>query len=214
LRIIYIEEKISAQTHVEGVDADEFDLLQCDSCKRSFNAKTLEKHAKVCVKVFQQKRKAFDTRERRWDHVDPLERPTQSKEGVGAKKRKPNWRDKSDAFRAAISCARQTSPTGSTVKTAQDNKVYHTSVGGSKKKRLVDAERRLEAAQEECGDIQKCPHCQRKFNTDAAERHIPICMKTFGSKGRLMKGGGNLAASKTSVKAPTQTSSVRALSQG
>ena len=27
-------------------------LIQCDTCERKFNAKALEKHSKICVKVF------------------------------------------------------------------------------------------------------------------------------------------------------------------
>jgi len=40
-------------------------LIQCDTCERKFNAKALEKHSKICVKVFQTKRKAFDVAEQR-----------------------------------------------------------------------------------------------------------------------------------------------------
>jgi len=40
-------------------------LIQCGTCERKFNAKALERHAKICVKVFQTKRAAFDVAEQR-----------------------------------------------------------------------------------------------------------------------------------------------------
>ena len=39
--------------------------MQCSTCERKFNAKALERHSKICVKVFQTKRKAFDVTEMR-----------------------------------------------------------------------------------------------------------------------------------------------------
>ena len=35
-------------------------LLECHSCGRKFNPVTLAKHAKICQKVFMQKRKKFE----------------------------------------------------------------------------------------------------------------------------------------------------------
>ena len=40
-------------------------LIQCSTCERKFNQKALERHEKICVKVFQQKRKAFNVAEQR-----------------------------------------------------------------------------------------------------------------------------------------------------
>lgn len=40
-------------------------LVQCSTCDRKFNQKALERHSKICVKVFQTKRKAFDVTEAR-----------------------------------------------------------------------------------------------------------------------------------------------------
>jgi len=36
--------------------------VQCPTCDRSFNGKALARHEKICVKVFQEKRKAFDVK--------------------------------------------------------------------------------------------------------------------------------------------------------
>lgn len=192
-----LEAKIAAQSEMYGEAPPPTSLTPCDSCGRKFNEKALEKHMKVCKKVFVDKRKAFDVGERRWDHVDSNERPKvgaeptkeeKAKEEL-AKKKKAAWRNKSEAFRAAITCARATDdPSGPSEKSEEN------------KKRLEEAEKKLEAEREESGEIVRCPHCDRKFNADAGKRHIPICQKTFANKGTLKKGGGT-QASKTVPKA-------------
>lgn len=40
----------------------------------------------------------------------------------------------------------------------------------------------------------QCPHCERRFNETAAERHIPFCKNTKGKPTRLAKGGGITAS--------------------
>lgn len=41
------------------------ELEQCDSCGRSFNPVAMAKHAKICHKVFVEKRKEFNIQEHR-----------------------------------------------------------------------------------------------------------------------------------------------------
>ena len=41
------------------------DLLECDSCGRSFNPVAMSKHSKICQKVFVEKRKKFNVEEQR-----------------------------------------------------------------------------------------------------------------------------------------------------
>lgn len=36
--------------------------IECSSCGRKFKEEALEKHAKICKKVFVQKRKKFDSK--------------------------------------------------------------------------------------------------------------------------------------------------------
>ena len=47
--------EFGAQAEVQQPEAGA-QLIQCDTCERKFNAKALEKHGKICVKVFQTKR--------------------------------------------------------------------------------------------------------------------------------------------------------------
>lgn len=46
-------------------------LEQCELCGRSFNASALERHMKVCNKVFGSKRKPMDTKKQRLKGVVP-----------------------------------------------------------------------------------------------------------------------------------------------
>ena len=38
-----------------------------------------------------------------------------------------------------------------------------------------------------------CPHCNRKFNQKAAERHIPQCQSIKAKPATLKKGSGKMA---------------------
>merc|ERR1719476_118320 len=54
-----------------------------------------------------------------------------------------------------------------------------------------------EAVHQPDGDMICCENCGRTFNKEAGERHMKICVKTFGSKpggSRLTKGGGSTVA--------------------
>ena len=45
-----------------------------------------------------------------------------------------------------------------------------------------------------------CPHCSRRFNEKAAERHIPLCTSIKAKPTKLSKGGGLGASAGVSVK--------------
>jgi hypothetical protein len=93
-----------------------------EGCGRSFKQDTLEKHARICKKVFQSKRKKFDVSKQRLDaeqikatnehdaggggggefgaakgKIKPGEKPINTKHS-----NKPNWKKQSEAFRAAM----------------------------------------------------------------------------------------------------------------
>lgn len=72
----------------------------------------------------------------------------------------------------------------------------------------VNAGRKLKAAQEagmplpppeptsdEVDDRVPCPHCGRRFNAMAAERHIPKCSSIMAKPKTLTRGGGGQAVS-------------------
>lgn len=51
------------RTHIKEYRSDE--LVECGECGRRFNPDSIEKHEGICRKVFQEKRKKFNTQEQR-----------------------------------------------------------------------------------------------------------------------------------------------------
>lgn len=155
-------------------DADaEMEVFPCSTCGRSFNGLALKRHSKICNKVFVQKRKAFNIEEKRKaegaDGVVPKNQETN-----GAKSGKPvnKWRMKSEAFRQAVKQSQL-------IKAAEQGKGEMPA---------------FQRTPDELDDRTQCPHCLRKFNFDAAERHIPKCKdqkaKPFIRVGRSVNSVG------------------------
>jgi hypothetical protein len=183
-----------------GPPADGGPKVPCAHCGRTFNPQSYQRHAKICEKVFIRKRKTFDSAKMRIEgnpdlkeFVDhggadvpnaragskkgakpALERKLSSKEHAatttaatpGAK-----WRHQSDAFRAALRSARETTeavasgaPLPPPIASAPDP------------------------------SMKQCPHCSRRFNANAAERHIPVCQGIRAKPAALRRGGGGNAS--------------------
>lgn len=153
-------------------DAEEYDEMQlypCNVCGRSFNGEALKKHAKVCKKVFVNKRKEFNIKAFRAPEDALQFQQTAGKERGRDRPEKSSkdnkWRLKSQAFREAIrqsQCIKQ----------------------------AMDGKREMPAFQPtpvELDDRTQCPHCSRRFNSEAAERHIPKCQDIKAKPTRLMR---------------------------
>ena len=123
-----------------------------------FNEKALAKHSKICKKVFQTKRKAFDAQEVRLKRVEAGGGSVASeiKENIRKNKReelkkakepkKPaKWKAESNRLRTAMAESRA----------------------------CAEAERKVSS--EPVDYRTPCPHCGRSFNEQAAARHIPKC---------------------------------------
>ncbi|CAD8123513.1 unnamed protein product [Paramecium sonneborni] len=131
---------------------DDADLQECpEGCGRRFKENALDKHIKVCKKVFQSKRKEFNSKAHRqvYQEQAKLEKQGQVKDKIIEKKKQvaqngdPKWKKQSEAFRQMINAAKS---------------------GGT-----VDIQPQ--------DDLVECPACGRKFSEQAAERHIPGCKK-------------------------------------
>lgn len=179
-----------------SMDADMLDdggpLVPCPDCGRKFKEESLEKHTRICKKVFQQKRKQFNSAANRLGEFDNANALIENaskivKEKEVPKKDKPGkvpkWKAESLAFRQAILAAKGA---GGDAEAQQKADELQQELGAIK-----------EAAGGEVDpDMLKCPHCGRTFNKEAGERHVKICQKTFGGKpggGRLVKGSGTAA---------------------
>merc|ERR1712154_377891 len=143
-------------SELEGVNEDiEHQRIECRGCGRKFIQSALERHAKICKKVFQSKRKKFN--------IERVGKDAKSAQGSGGcdeyklqkmrKKKKQSWKAKSSMLRDAI---RASKGYDEAVKSGQpvSNIPYQSST---------------------FDDRVECPHCNRRFNEQAAERHIPKC---------------------------------------
>ncbi|XP_052756449.1 zinc finger C2HC domain-containing protein 1C isoform X3 [Galleria mellonella] len=142
----------------------------CTVCGRRFAPDRLAKHQEICKKAHAKKRKPFDVLKHRLAGTDAenykgteaepfinklrksqVNPPTTK---VSNKSLNSNWRQKHEEFIQAIRAAKQVQA--------------HLNAGG----KLSDLP---PPPPSENPDYIQCPHCSRRFNQAAAERHIPKC---------------------------------------
>ncbi|XP_037549742.1 zinc finger C2HC domain-containing protein 1A [Nematolebias whitei] len=138
------------------------DLSQCNTCKRWFFPKVLEKHSKICQKSTVKRRKVFDSSRQRAEGTDistlkPIKPKSQSSaasEKAEPPKKSSNWRKKHEDFIATIRAAKvltQVIKEGGPLPPPPPP-TYDP-------------------------DYIQCPYCQRRFNESAADRHIKFCQE-------------------------------------
>lgn len=140
--------------NIDNDQSEQIALVQCQICGRKFAADRLEKHQKICKKATTKKRKVFDTSKHRNQGTDNEKYAEIAKNQTSSKPKKTNWRIHHNNFIQSIKAA----------KTME----AHIASGG----KLSDLP---PPPPTENPDYVQCPHCQRKFNQTAAERHIPKC---------------------------------------
>lgn len=211
-RLDYME--LSASTGGAGVEGpDDGPLEQCPKCGRSFAPQSLKKHEKVCDKVFSSRRKRFDTSKRRVpgeaiqarrteEHVTRQKErtpgrsqgnlksahastSTREEQPVQPANSKPKWKQRSEAFRQVLRQMRETN--------AQESKSKgRPSSSTSRERGKVKAPTPPPAHSPtmEDPDRRECPHCGRKFNEQAFERHVEHCKNARARPTTLKKGAG------------------------
>lgn len=97
----------------EGESANQpVTLHMCPDCGRKFNEQALSKHIRVCQKVFQKKRKIFDSKQARQvegQHQIPGSAAPRGHNAAIPKtavSRKAKWKAQSEQFRAAMRACR------------------------------------------------------------------------------------------------------------
>ncbi|KAJ8674022.1 hypothetical protein QAD02_005284 [Eretmocerus hayati] len=149
----------------EGSKKNDDSLSTCKTCNRRFNIDRITLHEQICSKTAQKKRKQFDAVIHRVKGTELeafVQKPAskskvQSKSVQKPEQPKPptsNWRRKHEDFINAIRSAKQMQA--------------HIAAGG----KLSDLP---PPPPSDTSDYVQCPHCSRKFNQGAAERHIPKC---------------------------------------
>uniref|UniRef100_A0A3Q2NV59 Zinc finger C2HC domain-containing protein 1A n=1 Tax=Fundulus heteroclitus TaxID=8078 RepID=A0A3Q2NV59_FUNHE len=138
------------------------ELSQCKICKRFFFPKVLAKHGKICQKTATKRRKVFDSSRQRAEGTDistlkPIKPKSQSSAAshkAEPPKKPSNWRKKHEDFIATIRAAK------AATQVVKDGGPLPPPPPPS-----YDP------------DYIQCPYCQRRFNENAADRHIKFCQE-------------------------------------
>ncbi|XP_017143519.2 uncharacterized protein LOC108156525 isoform X2 [Drosophila miranda] len=167
-----VPKKTMSQPPPDGTSA-------CRYCGRHFNTDRLGKHEAVCQRTITTKRKIFDASKQRVGGTEAEKftakkgnKQTRSQstyssaaqiKGLSTGVKKSNWRKKHEEFIQTIRSAKQMQA--------------HLARGG----KLSDLP---PPPPSENADYIQCPHCGRRFNQMAAERHIPKCATMIHNKPR------------------------------
>ncbi|KAM4687882.1 zinc finger C2HC domain-containing protein 1A [Discoglossus pictus] len=141
------------------------ELRPCKICGRTFVLETLRKHVPICQKAAIKKRKTFDSSRQRAEGTDiPTIKPIKAR--PEPPKKPSNWRRKHEDFIATIRAAKgvdQILKTGGELPPPPPP-TYDP-------------------------DYVQCPYCQRRFNENAADRHITFCKEQAAritNKGKIV----------------------------
>jgi uncharacterized C2H2 Zn-finger protein len=182
--------------------------LECPDCGRKFNENAYPKHVKICAKVFMQKRKKFDSKKMRMlgDHVDPEmkkiyektkkeEMRAQKMGGGGAQKQQQQQQQQAPVADRALTAAEEKA-----AKWKQQSEAFRNAMKAARqytkaKERGEEPPPPVISAPDP--SLIPCPHCGRRFNEMAANRHIPQCQNIKAKPSSLKRGSGINAASGT-----------------
>ena len=139
---------------------DSVSLEACGLCNRRFAADRLDRHMVICQKTNSKTRKVFDSSKQRMiEGADPKavaasmkSNPPKTKKQTGA------WRQQHEDFIRSIRAAKQVTK--------------HMAAGG-KASDLPPPPPSLNP------DYVHCQYCDRRFNPEVAQRHIPKCATTM-----------------------------------
>ncbi|KAH8294856.1 hypothetical protein KR018_003763 [Drosophila ironensis] len=149
----------------------------CRFCGRHFNTERLSKHEGVCQKTISTKRKIFDASKQR---------------AVGTESEKLNKRMKGARSQSSYSSAAQQKGLSTGVKKNNWRKTHEEFIQSIRAAKQVQAHLARGGKlsdlppppPSENPDYIQCPHCGRRFNQQAAERHIPKCETMIHNKPR------------------------------
>lgn len=149
-------------------------MARCTICSRNFAEDRIEKHRDICQKTKSKKRKVYDATKHRVVGTDAEKYVLQKKKvGAGASKKSISGPSPAAAKAAAAASSKKSDWRRKheefiqTIRAAKELKA-HLAKGG----KLSDLP---PPPPSENPDYVQCPHCSRRFNQTAAERHIPKC---------------------------------------
>nr|CAD7257524.1 unnamed protein product [Timema shepardi] len=145
------------------------DLVECQVCSRRFATDRIQQHQEICARTGQKKRKVFDPVKARVKGTEAEAYIRKIKSSQPQKDtKKADWRRKHEDFIATIRAAKQAQA--------------HIAAGG----KVSDLP---PPPPSDYSDYVQCPHCNRRFNTAAADRHIPRCATMLHNKPKSVSKG-------------------------
>ncbi|KAL4507993.1 hypothetical protein ABPG72_021366 [Tetrahymena utriculariae] len=156
----------------EAIQDNLDNLEECpEGCGRRFAPEALEKHAKICKRVFQQKRKTFDIKKQRIndeEHEQILEQAQMEEKlrnQYAAKNKQP----------AKVNAQQQDKKSKWRMQSEQFRAVLRSNKGGEQAQDIPQYDDRIE-----------CPHCKRKFQESSYNKHEQIC----ANRAKIAKAAG------------------------
>lgn len=195
-------------------------LITCPDCGRHFNEVSYEKHHRVCRKVFESKRKPFDSAKARMQGTE-----MESFNRRGRKGKAATGSTTADLRKGATMSS--FAPNGNTgySSSSSTSAAAAASGGGSDWRKqsqafraAIRAARNVSMAEKKSketgiplhkllpqqpaprddaayADYVTCPTCGRRFNQNAGARHIPKCKDIVNKPSFLSRGSGHSATS-------------------
>ena len=163
-------------------------LNPCSFCGRKFAQESLQRHEKICQKTSRKrpvfnssKQRSVESGEANFQKRSNAYKPSNYNKALKQSTNKSNWRQKHDEFIKTVRAAREV-----------------TAAMKQGKELPPPPPPTINP------DYIQCPHCMRRFNEKAAERHIPFCAeqsKRLSNKKTLVNNSTKqAAASRASVR--------------
>lgn len=192
----------SPSVMMEDEDDNIGEMIECPDCNRRFNPSSFEKHAKICAKVFMQKRKVFDSKKMRVADNPELVNILKKTEKASAKKPAANPQTRSAPVlppNAGFNAAPTMSSAAANDKAKwkeQSNAFREAMKAARMVSKAIATGAPLPPPTISAPDpsLIPCPHCGRRFSEKAAERHIPKCSDIIAKPSVLKKGSNRSAA--------------------
>ena len=172
-------------------------LGKCKDCGRNFREEALLKHIKICKKVFQSKRKKFDSKKKRIidsEHAMLLRQADKAENNPKLKqiraRKKENWKVQSELLRNVAKANRSYSNGNQMVNNRMYNNKSSKGVvnNSSKKGNNINYDygfSHMSLYSFKIGGMSSLPNdgltlcdtCGRRYNETAYEKHLPGCQK-------------------------------------